>query len=452
MTWLGLPWGPLASWDAAGKCFITLAAVTALLAALCLYLLLRIGTKTSFHVVASVSVLASLGPYPRAPSFYAMSGSVERAAAAHFAATAFLADSLFAWTSLAAVLLIPYEVRTPFTSLRSAVARGILWGLILSLGAMTKVNFFYFIVLIVPILFLIMLRHARLRNALAALIAFACCSAPSAFYLLRWGRPAFDNAKASSFGGLANFYFIPLLQFLGVAVRQSPGLVLSFVLIVTALVYLAIKRRTILWGPDFLAFLIMTGFGTVVLAGTNRQVRYAFPAIVGLPFLTAILVSGKGQPAHRRPAALAAGLVFCGLLAAAVPMRNRADRQSLSRSDAVLAEAAACNAKSIVLATDSPTLNHDLIELALEVPASGTPVRVGQVSTLAYGAMTGVPIEEDFRAISEADQVVFQDNDKLSPTFTNQRVSEYEQYVRQGGYVPIRVGDDVSVWSRCRNP
>src|SRR5438045_3341209 len=37
MMLLGLPWGPLSSWDAAGKCFVTLAAVISLLAGLCFY-------------------------------------------------------------------------------------------------------------------------------------------------------------------------------------------------------------------------------------------------------------------------------------------------------------------------------------------------------------------------------------------------------------------------------
>jgi len=170
MTLLGLPWGPLASWDAAGKCFITVAAVISLLAALCLYLLLRIGVKPFFVVAASVCVLASLGPYPPRPSAYPYPAE----ASAHWCATSFLADSLFAWTALAAVLLIPYEARTHCPSIRSAVMRGILWGSILSLGVMTKVNFLYFIVLIVPTLFLIGLHHGGLRGALAVLIAFAC--------------------------------------------------------------------------------------------------------------------------------------------------------------------------------------------------------------------------------------------------------------------------------------
>jgi hypothetical protein len=84
--------------------------------------------------------------------------------------------------------------------------------------------------------------------------------------------------------------------------------------------------------------------------------------------------------------------------------------------------------------------------LAIELSASGA-----SADTLAYKATLGVPIEEDFRAMSESDQVVFQDGDALSPPFLNQRVSEYERYIRQGGSVPIRVGDDISVYSmRCR--
>jgi hypothetical protein len=42
------------------------------------------------------------------------------------------------------------------------------------------------------------------------------------------------------------------------------------------------------------------------------EIRFVFPAIVALPFLTGILISGKGHAVAGRSAALAAGLVFCG--------------------------------------------------------------------------------------------------------------------------------------------
>jgi hypothetical protein len=101
-----------------------------------------------------------------------------------------------------------------------------------------------------------------------------------------------------------------------------------------------------------------------------------------------------------------------------------------------------------MLATDSPTLSINLMYLAIEVSASGASVIV---NTLAHGVMLGVPIEEDFHWISEQDLVVFQDRDTLYPPFANERVSDYERYIRQGRYVPIRVGVDLTVYSmRCR--
>jgi hypothetical protein len=224
-------------------------------------------------------------------------------------------------------------------------------------------------------------------------------------------------------------------------------LLLSFMLIATALIYLVTKRRINLLEPDSLALLIMVGFGAVVLASTNRMIRFEFPPIVALPFLTAILLSGGGHWVGRKSAALAAGLAFCGLFAAGIPTRYRAGRQNLSRSDKILALAATCNAKRIMLATDSPTLNQGIMTLALAVSASGASVKV---DTLAYHAISGMPIEADFRAISESDEVVFQDRDASSPPFTNQRAAEYERYLRQGGHVPMRVAKDVSVYSiRC---
>jgi hypothetical protein len=432
MTLLGLPWGPLASWDAAGKCFITLAAVISLLAASCLYLLLRIGVKPFFLVVASVCVGASIGPFGDA--------------------TGFMADSLLAWTALAAVLLIPYEARTPCPLIKGAVLRGIVWGSIFSLGMMTKISFLYFIVLIVPLLFFINLHHSGFRSTLAALIAFACCSAPAALYILlgeAWGpgHSHLTHAKAASFGSAAYFYYIPILQFLGDTIRDSPGLVLSFVLTAAALIYLVIKKRLMQSWPDFLALLIMIGFGIVVLASPNREIRFGFPTIVALPFLAAILVSGKGHSAPRPSAALAAGLVFCGLLAAGVPTRYRANIRSIDRADAILAHAAQCNAKHIILATDSPRLNLSLMRLAIEISASRDSVKVDSLASSSYEGAS----EEDFRKIRESDQVVFQDRDALSPPFRNQRVPEYERYIRQAGYVPIRVDDDVTVYSiQCR--
>jgi len=443
MTLLGVPWGRLDSWDAAGKCFVTLAALTSVFAALCLCLLLRIGVKPVFLVIASVCMVASIGPDPAA----AVASSANSPFSTHVAAVAFLADGLFSWITLAAILLIPYEARTCSQSIKDAVGRGILWGTILSLGAITKVSFFYFIVLILPALFVLRVRHGGFRSAVTALIAMAVCSTPAAIYWLRWGRPAWDNARNTAFANIPGLNYGPLSQFLLSTIRESPGLVPSTVLAAAAIIYLLFKKRTVLRGVDFLALLSIIGFGVVALASSNREIRFVLPAIVALPFLIAVLMSGEGYSVCGRSALFAAGLVFCGLVAVSLPMRHRPNRQSLGRCDAVLAQAAKCNAKRILLATDNATLNADLMKLALAVSASAGSV---EVRTLAYSS---APIEEDFYEILQADQVVFQEIDASSSPIANHRASEYEGFIRrQGGYVSIGIGDDVRVYPiRCNS-
>jgi len=344
MTLMGLPWGPLSSWEAAGKCFISLVAAISLLVALCLYLLQRLGVKPLFLLIAGVCVFASLGPFP--------AGATQ-----HWNATAFFADSLFAWTTLAALLLIPYEARIVCASTTGAVLRGLLWAAILSLGMMTKLSFLYFAVFIVPALFFIRLRRVGVRGALVALLALVCGSAPAVFYLTRWGQPAWFHARASSFGRVADFYGQTTFHALGTYLRESPGFALSLALMASALLYVIIKRRKVLLGPAFLAILIVVGFCMVVFASPNKDIRFTFPAVVGLPILIALLLSNHEDPVPTRSAAPAAVLVFCGLVLAGVPTRHRAQKEIISRCDAVLAQAARCGARRILIATDNPWLN-----------------------------------------------------------------------------------------------
>ncbi|HET7892217.1 MAG TPA: hypothetical protein VFL34_11855 [Candidatus Sulfotelmatobacter sp.] len=428
MTLLGIPWGPLRTWEEASKCFITLAAAIALMVAMSLYLLLRIGPRPVFLIAASLCTWLSMGlQWPQSLT--------------HACATAFLADTFFAWTALAAALLIPLEARTNCSTTLDAVLRGALWAVIISLGAMTKLNFLYFVALIMPALAFLRFRLHGPLNALAAMAAFTCCSAPSAIYLIRYGHLAFENLKASSFGSIAGFYNRPLLSFLAATTRDTPGMAVSFLLIATSLLYLAIRRRLARSRADLGTLVIMIGFAIIVFSATNRQIRYAFPAVVALPFLTALLMSGEQSPTSRRTAAMAAIMVFCGLLVASVPMRHRPDARSLSRCNAVLAAAERWNAHQILLATDSPNLNSQLMELATLF--SSRPVLAG---TLAYGAMYRLPVEEDFGAMNNADLIVFQDRFRGEPQFTNQRVAQYEAYAQRIGNGPIRITDDMYVY------
>ncbi len=335
------------------------------------------------------------------------------------------------------------------------------WGSILSLGPMTKISFLYFTGFIAAFLFLVHFNRNGFRSTVAALIGFAFSSAPAALYLLLWGRAALANTMASSFGTVSYLFYVPVLQFLGDTIRDSPGLLFPRTLTAAALIYLL--RSVKLW-PDFVALSILIVFGIVVLRSPNREIRFEFPVIVALPFLTAILLSGKRYPGRRPTAALAAGLVFCGLLTGAVPMLHRADRESLAKSNAILAQAAQCNAKHIIIATDGPTLNGNLMGLALAV-SSNHLIEVGGLPQADEPKVLGVPLwsndtlpaQKGFDRLREFDQVVFQNMDAFSHGVSlrlrqfNQLVAEYERYLQQSGYVPVKVDDDVNVYSiQCR--
>jgi len=427
MTMLGLPWGALVSWDAAGKCFLTLAALTAVLVAFCLFLLLRVGVKPLYLAIAGVCVFAALGPYPKDTQ-------------THFEATGFLADSIFAWSALAAILLIPYEAATQASSTKDDVVRGILWGMIFSLGAITKVSFLYFIGLIIPILLVMRARRAGLVSAFVSLTSLTICSLPVAIYWVRYGLPALKNGWASSFGHLATFYDVPFWQFWGATIRESPGLLLSGVFAIACIVDRIVKRRNFAWDINLLAFLIIIGYCAITLSSSNRELRYSYVGVIGPPFLIAILMSEKSRALSRDSATIAAALVFSCLAIAGIPTLHRADMQNIARSEVVLREAAQSNAKRVLLATDSPSLNLSLLKVAIELSPS-RPTFVAD--TLAWCAANGSSIDDDFRAIDDSDLIVFQNREVLDPPFTNQRVPEYEGYTRQhfGNVSMTAVGD-----------
>jgi hypothetical protein len=431
MTLLGLPWGPLTSWDSAGKCFLTLAVLTAFFIAACLFFLLRIGLNPMCFMIASVCVFAAIGPYP--------AGAI-----AHKNATGLMADSLFAWITYAATLLIPYETTTGNSSTENGVAHGFLWAVIFSAGALTRVNFLYFLGLIVPILFAIRIHRSGKRSAFAALISLTVLSIPAVVYWLRYGLPLLKYAWSASFGVAAPFYYSTLLRFVSQTIRDSPGILLPMMAAIAGVVYLIVKRREVEWGTNLLPLSIMAGYCTIALTSGNRESRFLFSGIIALPFLVGLLIGGKTYVLSRRSAVLNAMFVFCCVVAASVPMLQRANRQSFNKSEEVVAEAIESNAKHVLLATDSSTLNLELLKVAVELSARPSI----ETADLGWDAVLGTPIEDDFRAIRESDLIVFQDKGGLDSPFTNSRVPEYEQYIRQhSGDSQMKVVNDISIYS-----
>lgn len=435
MTLLGVPWGPLKGWDSAGKCFISLELSIGIWAAICLYLLERIGVKPLLLIQASMCVGISLGPWP--PQNLV-----------NYLATGFMADSLFAWITSAAILLIPYESETANTSLIQAFLRGVVWGIVLSAGSMTKISFLYFVVLILPVLLIIRSRRGGFRSLLAASAGFVASAMPTAVYLLKYGGPSFENGVAASFGTVAALYDSSVLAYLKDIVRISPGLWCFVLLVPVALAYTAIKWRSIRLSFDLYALLIVVGFGMIVLRSPNHLLRFTFPVIVSVPFLLAIIWSRERNPVPRHSAILLSGLAAIIFIVAALPSRSRPERQSLLRADAVLAQAFRCRDKEILIATDSPTLNLLLLQVAAQI-STDSPSPGVSLNALTWSPVRGTPLQKDYAVLEASDMVVFQDDGALSPPFTNLRVPSYRNYIsQQSQFSSNRVLDDVTVFRK----
>jgi hypothetical protein len=360
-----------------------------------------------------------------------------------------MADSLFAWTAFAAMLLIPYETKIHNPSTTSSVLRGALWGMIFSLGAITKASFLYFIVLIVPVLLMIRIRRCGLRSALVSLILLVACSLPATIYWLRFGLQALTNGWSASFGKAAPLYNVPFLVMLTGVIRDAPGMLLFGLFVIAGGVYAIAKRRNIEAKTTLMPLLFTVVFCAISLASSNRQLRYSFVGFVALPFLLAILMPGKEYVVSCRAASTVTILAFCFMGAAAVPMLHRADSRCLVGSQAVLAQAVESGAKRILLATDSSTLNINLMHVASAVSPSRPDV---ETNDLAWSASFGHPIEDDFREIDRSDLVVFQNEKALDFAFTNLRVSEYEQYTQKRfGSMPFKVVGGIRIYKANHN-
>lgn len=434
MTLTGLPWGPLTSWDGAGKCFVTLAAFVALAASSCLFLLLRIGLKPLYLVIASVCVFVALGPYPKGSE-------------AHSIATGFMTDCLFAWIAFAAALLIPYEVLDQTVSIRASLLRGLLWAVVFSVGAITKASFGYFIVTIIPVLFAIRMRLRGRRHAMLSLLSLTVCSLPVAIYWLRNGHLMLSQGWGSAFGHVAPFFYVSPWQFLGHMLRDSPGLLLSAVFAIGSIAYWVVKGRVFAWNINLVPLLITIGYCGLSFLSSNRELRFLFLGYMAPPFLIGILMSGKTRPFPRGPASVASMVVFCFIVLAAVPMLRRPDRQCIARSEAVLTQTTELGIKRVLLATNSPSLNGQLMMVAKQFSTSGPQI---EINWMAWNIVSGTSIQDDFHEIREFDLVVFQNN--VGNNFTNRRVSEWEQYVRQNfADLPIKQIGDVRIYcTKCK--
>lgn len=427
MTLLAIPWGPWAGWETVGHCFVTLFAAEAFFVGLCLYMLLRIGTRPVLLVLAALCVCASLGSWPQ--------DSVP-----HIFATAFMADSLYAWTILAAFLLIPYELRERPGGSGDDLRRGLLWGGILEAGCLMKASFLCVALAVGPLTVFLRARRRGRASSLRALAVMTLCSLPTALYWLVYGGPALRNGWAASFGKDAGFYHVPLREFIRFTRHNSPGMWMTVLALVGFFVWLFLRRPPAARSAALAPIAIALFFCGLALSSSNREIRYFFPVLVSLPFLLAQFLSLDASPVGRREAIGSAALAFAILLVPGYAMKDRVDRRSFRLCEMVLEQAQQLRAQRVLLATDSPNLNLALLVATSEAGYPRSPFVLDSL------ACTFQPLwEEDLRKMGEFDLLVVQDAKFLNPPWTNQRAKLYEECARRGGE-PVWASEEIRVY------
>jgi hypothetical protein len=280
----------------------------------------------------------------------------------------FEVDGIFALVVAVALLLPLLEYAAPAALPREAVVRGLLWGGIAGLGALTKVTFGFFGVAVAPLILLASFwGGGAAASSSQRAVSTAMCLLPAAIYV-HYGSEYLDNAWRSSYGNLAQYYndgrspweFIRYTA-------ASPGY--GFWIICACLLFVASIRSR-----HDLARLAL-GLASVAIAvvylllatgSLNRDARFVWSIWLILP----LAIAGAIAPARNRPRAVAqfsAAPILVLVFLCSVPMFSRLDFRNVREADAVLRFLPADRPTKVEIASDTPHLNFVTLWLAQQV-------------------------------------------------------------------------------------
>ncbi|NUB13733.1 hypothetical protein GAY28_14095 [Azospirillum brasilense] len=236
-------------------------------------------------------------------------------------------DTLFALTVAATLMLLPLEMgQRPAPSWRGHIARGALWGVLASLGVLSKLTYGVFILAVFPVLAVLTVQRHGPAALLLRAAGAAVVSLPAALVILRYMQNYVAHAAGSSFGNVAQFYdsgmaFGPLVrdQILGTGTGAVP-----LVLLILMAVFMTVRRPRDAVAPLYLLAVLLAYF-LLVSASPNRDPRFYLPFWFALPWVLASFAWGTGRsdPAGWRLAAPAGGAVWVGLLSLIHNLRCR---------------------------------------------------------------------------------------------------------------------------------
>jgi hypothetical protein len=435
MALMAAPWGPAGTSEKViGLSLVSLAGCTWLVALVCIYLMARMGCGKILLVVAGASLAAN-------PVLTGYAG-------------AFLVDGLLSWVVLLTLLLGPYEALTEEHGVAASIRRGLLWALALNAGALAKVTYGYFALLMVPCLLLIRWRRG---GATATIVAAASCVGGCLPSIVIWGlfgAQFLRHAQMSAWGAGSRFYAAPGISPLAFAGSYIQAIGAAFYLhcgLGLAAIWMVARKRVRVLRAAIWPLLVLALYFLLSIQGSNRDLRFFMPAMVSFPFLLVALVPNgpqQGRPAVSKAAFAAAFLV---MVLVSLPMTKRPELSNVWRARDLLVKCGLHGYTRITLATDSPGFNIETFLLAKEL--LGKPGRKFRIGTLVYDIVHEKPVESGFEVMRHSDVTIFEEPQPVSPEFTNRRAGDYGSYVLRNGRKVTELSDQrTSVFEVIRRP
>jgi hypothetical protein len=317
-------------------------------------------------------------------------------------------------------------MRAPPVGKKDLLTRGALWGLLASVGILTKVTFGYFAALVFPLLFYITWRRSGWITTLRALSVCVLVSVPAIAFWSVYGAQFLNHATSSAWGNFAENWKVvsgPMAKFAryAEAAGVASGIVLASIVLAVAVQQ---WRRRSNW-TDWAPLAIVLGYVGIALTSPNDALRLLVPATLSLPFSILPLLKTHAPQDSRWPIS---GLLVPIFLS--VPMIVQVDTSASGQIEPLLKFLSERDIRNIVLAGDRNEMNRETFLLAQQL--GGEQVSALKISTVVYDSAIGIPPELSFQKLRNADAVIIIPPPTDSP-FAMIHLQEFENLAEKIG-------------------
>lgn len=410
-----LPSGPLHGTEGLAVAPITLALVTFALLWLGIRLAQRGGMQLPLAVAAAAVAILAPPLTAGAP---------------------FLVDDICTIIILDTLLLLPLESASRPATGRDNLLRGALWGLLFSLGLLSKLTYLYFAAVTFGFVLLISLRRDGVRATAIKLAGMAAASLLPMLLFLRYSGIYWHHAVESAFGPLTAFYddHIQRWAYLRMAFAQMGALYWAGIAALLCYGMLAWFRTRDSRGLRSAALMaaIVLGYLFIASGSPNKDPRFFWPVWLCLPFCAAAAANG---PTLALTPVRGLGLAPVWLsIVLSVATVGRFDMHAVAKMQLVLQSLPHDRPIQVMLGDDEGAYNIETLILARELDLP--TFRNVAPRTVVYDIVNGLKPADSIRRLLAADYVVLRlPIDGSSPEWANRFLPQFRTAIEAKGHV-----------------